>query len=108
MVRRTIKVCRGVCDCTLPTPPFPERGFTLEFRWDLVWSSLPVLLQGAKLTVQLTSVSVFFGIIIGTITGIARISKGPLRYAAAVYIDVIRGGTPCWCRHLLSFTDCPG
>ena len=63
----------------------------MGFRWDLVWSSVPTLLQGAKLTVQLTSIAVCFGIILGTIAGMARISKGPLRLVAASYIDIIRG-----------------
>lgn len=33
----------------------------------------------------------FFGIILGTIFGIMRLSKTPLRYLAAAYIDFIRG-----------------
>lgn len=76
------------------------------FRWDLVWSSLPALLQGAKLTVQLTSIAVFFGIIIGTVTGMARLSKGPLGWAAASYIDVIRG-TPLLVQTFIIFYGLP-
>ena len=79
----------------------------MGFRWDLVWSSLPTLLEGAKLTVQLTTVTVYFCIIIGTITGIAPISKGPLRYAAAAYIDVIRG-TPLLVQTFIVFYGLPG
>jgi len=78
----------------------------LGFRWDLVWGSLPTLLQGAKLTVQLTSIAVFFGIILGTITGMARLSKTPLRYAAASYIDIIRG-TPLLVQTFLIFYGLP-
>ena len=51
---------------------------------------MPTLLQGAKLTVQLTSIAVCFGIILGTIAGMARISKAPWRLVAASYIDIIR------------------
>lgn len=78
----------------------------MGFRWDLVWSSLPALLQGAKLTVQLTSIAVFFGIIIGTVTGMARLSKGPLGWAAASYIDVIRG-TPLLVQTFIIFYGLP-
>ena len=78
----------------------------MDFRWDLVWSSLPALLTGAKLTIQLTSVSVFFGIIIGTIAGIARITKGPLKALSAAYIDVIRG-TPLLVQTFLIFYGLP-
>lgn len=78
----------------------------MGFRWDLVWSSLPTLLQGAKLTVQLTSIAVFFGVILGTIAGIARLSKGPLRLTAAAYIDIIRG-TPLLVQTFLIFYGLP-
>jgi len=78
----------------------------LGFRWDLVFSSLPTLLQGAKLTVQLTSIAVFFGIILGTIAGMIRLSKGPLRLAAASYIDIIRG-TPLLVQTFLIFYGLP-
>lgn len=66
-----------------------------------------MLLSGAKLTVQLTSIAVFFGIIIGTFAGIARLSKGPLRFLAAVYIDVIRG-TPLLVQAFIIFYGIPG
>lgn len=63
----------------------------MDFQWSLVWNSVPTLLEGALLTLQLTSIAVFFGIILGTIFGIMRLSKTPLRYLAAAYIDFIRG-----------------
>ena len=78
----------------------------MGFRWDLVFSSLPTLLQEAKLTVQLTSIAVFFGIILGTIAGMIRLSKGPLRLAAASYIDIIRG-TPLLVQTFLIFYGLP-
>lgn len=78
----------------------------MQFRWDLVLSSLPMLLTGAKLTVQLTSIAVFFGIIIGTFTGILRLSKGPLRFLAAAYIDIIRG-TPLLVQTFIVFYGLP-
>lgn len=65
-----------------------------------------MLLTGAKLTVQLTTIAVFFGTILGTITGIARISKGPFRFLAAGYIDVIRG-TPLLVQTFLIFYGLP-
>jgi len=78
----------------------------LDFRWDLIISSLPMLLTGAKLTVQLTAVSVFFGIILGTLTGMLRISKTPFRFIAAIYIDVIRG-TPLLVQTFIIFYGLP-
>ncbi|HHU61044.1 MAG: amino acid ABC transporter permease [Bacillota bacterium] len=78
----------------------------MDFRWDLIISSLPMLLTGAKLTVQLTAVSVFFGIILGTLTGMLRISKTPFRFIAAIYIDVIRG-TPLLVQTFIIFYGLP-
>ncbi len=63
----------------------------MDFRWDLVFKSIPLLLQGAWLTIQLTSIAVFFGIILGTGAALLRLTKGPLRYIAGAYIDFMRG-----------------
>jgi glutamine transport system permease protein len=90
----------------LRAPVCGKENRILGFRWDLVFSSLPTLLQGAKLTVQLTSIAVFFGIILGTIAGMIRLSKGPLRLAAASYIDIIRG-TPLLVQTFLIFYGLP-
>lgn len=44
------------------------------------------------MTLRLTTLAVFFGIIIGTFVGIARVSKGRLiSLLAAVYVDFLRG-----------------
>lgn len=63
----------------------------MDFSWQLIVDSLPVLLQGAWVTIKLTFVSVIIGIILGTILGIIRITKNPLRYLAGAYVDFIRG-----------------
>ena len=65
-----------------------------------------MLLTGAKLTIQLTTIAVFFGTILGTVTGIARLSKGLFRFCAAAYIDVIRG-TPLLVQTFLIFYGLP-
>ena len=53
---------------------------------------LPTLLVGAKMTIQLTAVSVLFGTIIGLFVGIARVSRNRLiRWLATAYVEVIRG-----------------
>ncbi|MDU4959275.1 MAG: amino acid ABC transporter permease [Sporomusaceae bacterium] len=64
----------------------------MEFDFDLVIRSFPLLLMGAGITVQITALSVGFGLLIGMFVGIARLAKlTPLRLAAAVYVDFIRG-----------------
>ena len=60
----------------------------LEYSLD----ALPTLLVGAITTLQLTAVSVIFGLIGGTLLGIARLSHfTPLKIASRVYIDFFRG-----------------
>jgi polar amino acid transport system permease protein len=64
----------------------------VDFDVDLIVRSFPLLLMGAGVTVQITALSVGFGLLIGMFVGIARLAKlTPLRWAAAVYVDFIRG-----------------
>ncbi len=59
---------------------------------DFALDALPTLLRGALITLQLTAVSVTFGLIGGTLLGIARLSPlTPLRIATRIYIDFFRG-----------------
>ncbi|MGP4071153.1 amino acid ABC transporter permease [Piscibacillus sp. B03] len=54
--------------------------------------SLPYLLEGLKYTVYITLVGLFFGFILGAITGLGRLSKISIfRWITTVYVEVIRG-----------------
>jgi cystine transport system permease protein len=58
----------------------------------LVWENAGFLLQGARYTMQITLVSMFFGIIIGMIVALARIrGNRPIRWLARCYVSIIRG-----------------
>ncbi len=64
----------------------------MNFDFDLVTRSFPLLLLGAGVTIQITALSVGFGLVIGVFMGMARLSKMWLiRSFAAVYVDFIRG-----------------
>ncbi len=64
----------------------------MEFDFDLVVRSFPLLLAGAGITIQITALSVSFGLLIGMFVGIARLSSlWPLKLLARAYIDFIRG-----------------
>ncbi len=64
----------------------------MNFDFDVIARSLPLLLAGALVTVQITALSVGFGLLIGMFAGIARLSSiKPVRVLAAVYVDFIRG-----------------
>jgi arginine/lysine/histidine/glutamine transport system substrate-binding and permease protein len=58
----------------------------------LILQALPTLLQGALVTLQLTVLSVVFGLIGGSLIGIVRLSRiAPVRWIARAYVDFFRG-----------------
>lgn len=64
----------------------------MNLNVDLMINSLPLLIVGAGITIQITAISVGFGLIIGMFVGIARICNVKvLRALATVYIDFLRG-----------------
>ena len=64
----------------------------MNFDFDLVTRSIPLMLLGAGVTIQITALSVGFGLVIGVFMGMARLSKmWVIRSFAAVYVDFIRG-----------------
>lgn len=61
-------------------------------NFELMVQAMPLLLTGAIVTVKITALSVFLGILIGLFVGIARISTYKIVHlAAAVYVDFLRG-----------------
>ncbi len=80
------------------TPPeLPEKlPYTTETSTGLsisvIFRSVPILLQGALVTLQLTISSVIFGLIGGSLIGILRLSNiTPVRWMARAYVDFFRG-----------------
>ena len=64
----------------------------MEFDLSLVTDSLPLLLQGALVTLEITALAVGLGLVYGLVAALAQLSKfAPLRLIAKVYVDFIRG-----------------
>lgn len=64
----------------------------MNLNVDLMINSLPLLIVGAGITIQITAISVGLGLIIGMFVGISRICNVKvLRALATVYIDFLRG-----------------
>ncbi|MDU5915595.1 MAG: amino acid ABC transporter permease [Negativicoccus succinicivorans] len=64
----------------------------MSFNLQLIWDSLPLLLAGALVTIEITALAVGIGFFIGLCVGIARLSNiKPLKYLAIIYADTIRG-----------------
>ena len=64
----------------------------MELNFKLIEDAIPLLLAGAGITIEITAMSVGFGLLIGMIIGVARLASiKPVRYAANFYVDFIRG-----------------
>lgn len=64
----------------------------MNFDFALIIRSIPLLLEGAVITVEITSLSVGFGFVIGILLALARLSSfKPARWFAIIYVDFIRG-----------------
>ena len=64
----------------------------MNFDFDLIVRSFPLLLMGAGVTIQITALSVSFGMLIGMFVGMARLSQiKAVKFLAAMYVDFIRG-----------------
>ena len=62
------------------------------FDFQLIIDSLPLLFQGACVTVQITAISVGLGLFFGLFIGIAQISRVAFfRVPAKIYVDFLRG-----------------
>jgi arginine/lysine/histidine/glutamine transport system substrate-binding/permease protein len=58
----------------------------------VILQAFPTLLQGALVTLQLTIISIVFGLIGGSLIGIIRLSPiAPVRWVARAYVDFFRG-----------------
>jgi His/Glu/Gln/Arg/opine family amino acid ABC transporter permease subunit len=70
----------------------PQAGSAFSIRFDLLGQVLPLLLQGARLTVLLTLAALAIGIPGGLLIALARLSTfQPLRLAATTYVEAVRG-----------------
>lgn len=64
----------------------------MEFDWSVIWTSMPELLEGVKLTIFIATFGLIGGFIVGMVAGMFR-AYGPiaLNVLAQVYIELIRG-----------------
>lgn len=68
----------------------------------------PSLLRGAVITIEVTTFSIFLGLILGTIAAFGKLSKKAFfRVPSAIYVDFIRG-TPLFVQILIFYYGIPG
>ena len=64
----------------------------MDVNFELMQSAFPLLIAGACITVEITALTVFFGMIIGICVSLVRMSDFKiLRWMGNVYVDFIRG-----------------
>jgi glutamine transport system permease protein len=64
----------------------------MAFRFDVILKYLPLLIQGMKLTFQLTIIAISVGTIVGLIFSLFRLSAlKPVSWLAKAYVDFFRG-----------------
>lgn len=80
----------------------------MDFNVEIMKSAFPLLLAGAGITLEITALSVAFGMLIGIIIALIRLSRlKPLRWLGNVYVDFIRG-TPLLVQIFLVYFALPG
>jgi polar amino acid transport system permease protein len=63
-----------------------------ELDFSVIWLNWRYFLGGAVLTVQVSALAVVFGLVLGSLVGLARLSAVRIiRFLAACYVEVIRG-----------------
>lgn len=79
----------------------------LEYYANHLRVVFPSLLQGTVVTIEVTAVSVFFGIIIGMFVGLGKLAKNKvIKYLSSAYVDIIRG-TPLLVQVFLIYFGLP-
>jgi polar amino acid transport system permease protein len=63
----------------------------IDFQFDIIFSTLPLLWEGTVVTVKIAIGSFLLAIVIGTIVGIARSSSPKLSLLFAPYVEIFRG-----------------
>lgn len=59
--------------------------------WGIVWDNRDLLLHGLWVAIQVSLVALVLSVVVGLFVALARLSKGPLAWVAAIYVNVFRG-----------------
>lgn len=64
----------------------------MQFDWSAIWPAIPLLIEGAKMTLWISVLGLAGGLVIGLAAGFARTFGGWIaNHVALVFIEVIRG-----------------
>ncbi len=63
-----------------------------DFKYSVIWESVPVLLKGVELTILITFFGLLIGFFLGTAFGLGKASRNRFLYGvSAMYVESIRG-----------------
>src|SRR5439155_5325435 len=65
-------------------------GVSYEWHWEVLWQSLPMLLEGVRITVLASLITMIAALVLGLMVALARIAGGPLGALAYVYVEFFR------------------
>lgn len=67
-------------------------GNGFDFKVSVMWESIPLLLSGMKLTIIITVLGLLVGFVLGTVFGLAKLSRNAfVRKMGGFYVESIRG-----------------
>jgi His/Glu/Gln/Arg/opine family amino acid ABC transporter permease subunit len=62
-----------------------------SYDWSLIWQNRHLFLQGMLTAIEVASVAIVISVFVGLLLALARLSRRPLSWLAAIYINVFRG-----------------
>jgi His/Glu/Gln/Arg/opine family amino acid ABC transporter permease subunit len=62
-----------------------------SYQWSLIWEHRVDFLQGLKVALEVSLVAMVLSVVVGILLALARMSKPPLSWLGAAYINVFRG-----------------
>lgn len=78
----------------------------MQFDWSAIWPAIPLLLEGAKMTLWISVLGLAGGLVIGLAAGFARTFGGWfVNHIALVFIEIIRG-TPIVVQVMFIYLPC--
>lgn len=67
---------------------------TTIFKWSVAWDYRTELLNGLAVAMEVASLSLLISIIVSLLIALSRMSRTPLKWLAALYVNIFRGIPP--------------
>lgn len=78
----------------------------MDINFSLIWDALPLLLAGAGITIEITALSVGFGLLIGMTVGIARLASIKLCVILLIVMWILFAERRFWYRYFWFISLC--